>query len=564
MAACALALLLCLGGARAADSGPRHHAEGQYNAADATYTVVKGDDLAAIAERLGISVADLRGANALASDLIEPGQKLAAGSTPGSAPQPHYQYATPMPPGVASPDKVETRLGTLRFFDGFPDKATAEKLYDNLDFQRAVQAYLLALPAVNQAGNRNAILTLGPANATVPIWEQLVDARTVELTANDNTPYTWFWIDLHKGPLVIEVPPKVLGLVNDMWYRWVVDLGITGPDKGAGGKYLLLPPDYAGEVPAGFEVIRPQTYNNLLIWRSFLVDGDPKPGVDTVKKLTKIYPLADAASPPPLTFVDMSGKPFNMVNPADYRYWELLDQVVQDEPSESLDEVRLGLYAAIGIQKGKPFAPDERMKKILTEAAAVGDATARTIAFHMRDRDDYYYANSHWQLPFVGGYKFQSQPGVLNLDGYAFYYFMATGVTPAMEEKLVGRGSQYAWTARDAKGEPLDGGKSYRLHLPPNIPVKDFWSVILYSNQTRSMIQTDQRFPSVSSQTKGLLVNGDGSVDIWFGPTAPAGKEKNWIQTVPGKGWNTILRLYGPLEPWFDKTWRPGEIEIQP
>jgi hypothetical protein len=148
-------------------------------------------------------------------------------------------------------------------------------------------------------------------------------------------------------------------------------------------------------------------------------------------------------------------------------------------------------------------------------------------------------------------------PGVLNLDGAAFYYFLATGVTPAMEKKLVGRGSQYAWTARDADGNPLDGGKNYK-HLPPNIPVKDFWSVILYSNQTRSMTQTDQRFPSVSSQTKGLLINPEGSVDVYFGPTAPAGKEKNWVQTIPGKGWNTILRLYGPLEPWFNQTWPAG------
>jgi len=162
----------------------------------------------------------------------------------GTPAAPQYKYSTPMPPGVASPDKVETRLGTFNFFDGFPDNATAEKLFDNLDFQRAVQAYLLALPAVNQAYNRKAILSVGPVNLTVPIWERLVDARTVELTANDNTPYTWFWIDLRKGPLVIEVPPKVLGLVNDMWYRWVVDLGITGPDKGKGGKYLFLPPGY--------------------------------------------------------------------------------------------------------------------------------------------------------------------------------------------------------------------------------------------------------------------------------------------------------------------------------
>jgi len=487
------------------------------------------------------------------------GQQLTG---PPAAPQ--YKYSTPMPPGIASPDTVETRFGTLHFFDGVPDEPSTEKIYDNLDFQRAVQAYLLALPVVNQVGNRSGILAMGPANTTVPIWEQLVNPRTVELTANNNTPYTWFWIDLRNGPLVIEAPPKVLGLADDMWYHWVGDIGLTGPDRGEGGKFLFLPPGYKGDVPQGYFAMRPGSYSVWAGWRTFLVDGDPKPGVDMVKRVMKIYPLAQAGNPPALNFVDMSGKPFNMVAPADYRFWELLNRVVQDEPTDELDATTLGFWASIGIQKGKPFAPDERMKKILTEAAAVGDATGRALAYRTRETASYYYDNRNWKRPFIGGYKFEWQPGVANLSASAMFFFAATGVTPAMDTQIVGEGSAYPWTAVDGDNHPLDGGKNYKLHLPPHIPVKNFWSAIVYDTQTRSMLQTDQQYPSVSSQTKGLLVNADASVDVYFGPKPPPGKENNWVQTIPGGAWFILFRLYGPLEPWFNQTWRPDNIEPQP
>jgi hypothetical protein len=471
------------------------------------------------------------------------------------------KMTTDIPQSLTTPDKVETRIATLNFFDGFPDKATVEKVYDNLDFQRGVQAYLTALPAVSIQGFLKSYREIGPVNQTVLISEQLLDSKSLFLTANTTTPYTVLYLDTKDGPLVLEIPPAVLGPMDDAWFRWVSDVGVTGPDKGKGGKYLLLPPGYTGDILEGYFVARSRTFGNLLFFRTFLKDGDPKPGVDNVKEKLRVYPLSQAANPPSTKFINISGKAFNTIGPSDFSAFEYVNHVIQDEPSDALDASTLGVFAAIGIEKGKPFTPGARLKKILTEAAAVGDATARTLTYRTRVKGAYFYPNSAWMTAFIGGSYTFEQNGVLDADAKSMFFFYATGITPAMTEKMVGRGSQYAAAFVDAKGNPLDGSKTYKLHMPANIPAKDFWSFTVYDNQTRSMLQTDQQFPAVGSLTKGLLVNADGSADVYFGPEAPVGKENNWVQTIPGKGWNTLLRLYGPLEPWFDKTWRPGEFE---
>jgi hypothetical protein len=313
---------------------------------------------------------------------------------PGWAEPTKTKLATDSPPGLEAPDKVHTRLGTLKFVDGSPDKSTSEKLFDNLDFQRAVEAYLLALPPVSMVAIREGLTQWGPANSTIPIFETLMDSRAMFLTANRSAPYIWMWIDLHNGPLVAEIPPKVLGMMNDSWFRSVTDVGFVGPDKGAGGSYLILPPGYKGVPPQGYLVVKAPTFEGFLGWRDFPVHGDPNPGSDNIKKWARVYPLSEAAHPPANKFVNVSGQTFNAVAPADYKFWEYLDQVVQAEPGGSLDPVTLGFYASIGIQKGRPFTPDARMKKILAEAAAVGDATARAIASRSRQQDAFYFPPS--------------------------------------------------------------------------------------------------------------------------------------------------------------------------
>lgn len=492
-------------------------------------------------------------------------------------------YNTEIPAAIYTPDRVETSIGTLEFFDGLPTEETARKVFDNLDFSRGVKVFLDGIPAASVEAIRRGMRDIGVTECHhVRLTEQLLDANPLLLTGNTDTVYASAFLDLERdGPTVIEVPQGCgPGTVNDAWFRFVVDMGIPGLDAGKGGKYLILPPDAEGDYPEGrflvedgYFVAKSRSYVNWVILRGFLdEDGSPDTATTQFREGLKIYPKARETDPPGMDFDTFSKLAFNTVHSNDFTFYEELASVIQKEPVEMIDPELRGLIASIGIQKGKPFEPDERMKRILTDAVAVGNATARAIDFQTREAEAYLYGSekSQWKTGFIGGsFEWLKDNGLGGryLDARTLFFYFATVNTPAMVVEMIGKGSQYAYINKDSERNYLDGANDYRLRIPADAPVKDFWSFVVYDPQTRSELQTGQAFPSKNSKRDPLKPNEeDDSVYLYFGPTAPVGlpegHEGNWIQTVAGKGWFGMIRLYGPLEAWFSKDWCPGEIEL--
>jgi hypothetical protein len=508
------------------------------------------------------------------------------------------------PQSIQTPDTVETRLGTLNFSDGVPSDETVEKVYDQLDFSRGVEAFLNSFQGASLAAIRNGFIENGVQDNDFFLFSELMDSSGLFLTGNADTVYLWGFVDLSDGPMVVDIPKlslpsAMLGCIDDMWFGWVTDFGLPGPDRGHGGRYLVVGPGYDGPLPdSGFHVSHSRTNVVTVVGRAFMIDNDPTGPVAEIKASFHVYPytagaegsavatylagdgpLAADSEIPETKFVEGSGRVMNTIPPNDYSYWGLINDVIQAEPAGSGDPEILGQLAAVGIVKGKPFAPDKRMKAILEDAVAVGNATARAELFAPREGEGEgfaYYEGSDWRNPlFTGGYEFLDPPPQITADGVvaaesdgarklnariAFFY-LATVITPAMCMHLTGIGSQYLLATRDSKGENLDGAKTYKLNLPADIPFERFWSIMLYDNQTRSMLQTGQPKPDLGSQSGTVEENDDGSIDIHFGPEAPDGAENNWLQTVPGKGFLPVLRFYSPKASFFDKSWQPSEIE---
>jgi hypothetical protein len=502
---------------------------------------------------------------------------------------------------LSTRDQVESRIGPLEFTDGAPARKTVEALYDHLDFLHGVNAFLTAFPAASTQAMRQGFHDIGVQDNQVLIFSELMDSSSRFLTANADTVYYISFIDLSAGPMVVETPPDALGVFDDMWFHWIIDFGLPGPDRGVGGKFLLVPHDYDGPLPeGGFYVGHSRTNRVAMLGRSFIQNDDPAPTVATIKERTKIYPYSPSgagtsvatllqgvvpfsppAEVPATTFVEGTGTAFNTIPPTDARFFETVHALLQDEPAEAGDHEIQGHLFELGIVKGKPFAPDERMRRILDEAATVGNATSRALMFDARGEEDVaWYPDSAWtNLLFRGGYLFDRPIAEVTPEGIkpypptgtrkhdlrTLFFYGYTGITPAMAMRLTGLGSQYLCAFMDSNKEFLDGAKSYTVTLPPDIPQARFWSMTLYDNQTRSMLITPQRYPRAGSQaypSPAAVANADGSTTLSVGPEQPAGvSDGNWIQTAPDKGFFVILRMYSPLQPFFDGSWRCGEFE---
>jgi hypothetical protein len=467
--------------------------------------------------------------------------------------------------GIQTPNKVQTSIGTLKFLDGAPYPETAEKVYDYLDTARAADAFLKGMPGCSLLALIEGAHSLGAVEANeVMIFDKLMGPESLFLTGNSSTVYAIPDLDLKRdGPTVVEVPDGLLGAANDAWFRYINNLPMAG-------KYLYLPPGYDGPVPDGFAVYRPKTYRVWVFLRSSVKNGDVEAAASLVRDNVKVYPLAKFANPPKMKFVSASGKAFNTIHPNNSEFYHHLDKIIQYEPLEMLDAETRGLFASIGIEKGKKFAPDTRMKKLLADGVAIGNAASRSIAWYPRYAKNmkgvrvYPDTDSNWIMAYTArNVFFNGENGqTMNTDARVMFHYPYTAVTPAMAAPREGKGSDYAITYVDTQKQPFDGAKTYTLNIPANPPAKDFWAVTVYDTQTRSMLQNNQKHPSVGGNTEGLKKNRDGSFTIYFGPKAPKEYKNNWVETIPGKGWFSVLRLYSPTEAWYDKTWRPGEIEL--
>jgi len=486
---------------------------------------------------------------------------LLAGTIAMAAPSATFaQYVDPEP--LTGSGTLETRRGVLTFELGQPTEDTVETIYEILDFQRAVQAYLWALPIVAfEEARVNQMRNTGASDGDLVTYEGYRSVG-VWLTANVTTPYLIGFADLTKtGPMVIELPEGAgAGMINDAWQRPVTDLGQSGPDEAKGARYLVTGPEQMVSEPQADFTLRSKTNNIIFMYR--ILETDP----ELVTKLNsgiRVYPYASRFHPPETNFlvpkedVDLALH----IQPRGLNYWMRLHAILQREPVAERDRFFMAMLRPLGIELGLPFEPNERQAKILRDAALFGEAAARATAFSKRFNGALYREDAKWDV-VIQVTPSQDIDGWSQLDERAAYTYEAMLTSGGMVTQVPGIGQAYLGAYRDSEGRTLDGGKTYRLIVPPEVPAEQFWSITAYDADTRTLVRNDQQRADRSSRNQDLVVSEDGSTEIWFGPEAPEGKEGNWIPTAPNRAWFVYLRLYAPTDAYFERKWPIADIEL--
>ncbi|KRG46373.1 hypothetical protein ARC20_05635 [Stenotrophomonas panacihumi] len=479
-----------------------------------------------------------------------------AAPAPGAA-------STPPPAQAPAPERAAS-LGGYTFERGYPTEATVQKAYDDADLARAITAYKFFYPTVSILATWEGNVNAGLQPNTQMLLLQGRPEQTV-FTPNSDTPYAGANLDLSNGPIVVELPAGVImGVINDLNQRYVTDLGLPGPDAGKGGRHLVLPPGYDKPVPSGYFVSRPATQRALMLLRAIPPAGNDQAAIDLLKQV-KIHPLGAAAQP--LTWIEQGDKHADF-SPVSWErgleYWKRLHSIIEAEPPFEGYRSHYGELAALGIAKGQPFSPDPRMSAILERAAQLANDQMRVQSFADRRAERRPWADRQWEWatlrPENGTFD---TPAYTDLEAREKWFYQAQIESPAMFRRTPGAGSLYWLGTRDATGAYLDGGKTYKLTVPLPVPAKLFWSVTVYDNQTRSEIATEQDRAALRSMFEVKDATGT-SVDLFFGPKAPAGEEAHWIQTTPGQGWFVYFRVYGPETQAFNGQWKPSDfVEVK-
>jgi len=459
-------------------------------------------------------------------------------------------------------ETITTPHGNIELEHNYPTSESSIMLFDMMDVQRASQAFMWAVPMVGFRCWKNEQAKSFDANkfGDFVVFNSLKEKRGI-VTGNLTTPYIISFLNLEKAPIVIDYPAgQTIGGVLDLWQRPVASFGMAGDDKGKGGKYIIVGPldDIAKYSDAEGTVIQSPSNNIFLGLR--IINTDPKFAAEFEKSL-KVARYGEKLVNP--RFIKGLDREWSSTPPRGLAYWKMLNEIINEEPVREVDKIMMAMLAPLGIEKGKPFSPDKRQTKILKEGATLGELFSRNIQTNPRFARPYWKGTS-WYKSFDFETS-QENDTMLQLDERTTWFYEAVTSSEGMVNPKVGMGQVYMTAKRDNNGNLLRADKTYVLHVPSNVPAKQFWSLTLYSENTRRPYDNGgKEISSISldSRMKQLKVNSDGSVDIYIGSKAPKGHESNFLKTVGEDGWFTYFRLYAPTEPFFDKSFSLPDFKI--